>query len=130
MTPLGKRGLFAGVFGKDAFSNNYNWKGLRVYFQIKEEGTDTWETLYESPNSCYSTDAWGWYETRSQLPAKYDGKKLRLRIKLESLYDDGVGSDMNLMFDGVYLSENYSKEAAVTARVAHTRTLSRPRPRP
>lgn len=120
----GKRGLFAGLFGKDAFQNNYNWIGLRVYYQVKEEGTDTWETIYESPNSCFSTDAWGWYETRTKLPAKYDGKKLRLRIQVESTDDEGVGRTLELKFDGAYVAENYGKEAAVTAVTPTENTIT------
>lgn len=120
----GKNGLFVGAFGKDAFTNNYNWRGLRVKFQVKEEGTDTWETLYESPNDCLSTDSWGWYETRSQLASKYDGKKIRVRINVVSMFDDGVGADLTFSFDGVYVSENYGKEAAVTAITPAENTIT------
>lgn len=113
----GKRSLFAGLFGKDAFSNNYNWAGVHVYFEIKEEGTadDQWEILYESPNECYSTDGWGWYEARRELSSKYDGKKFRLRIRVRCNDESGAGTNKSLSFDGVYVAENYANDATVTA---------------
>lgn len=120
----GKSGLFAGAFGNNAFSKNYNWHGIRVKFQIKEEGTDTWETLYESPNSCYGSSGWGWEEARSALPAKYDGKKFRVRLSVESIFDAGVDGDWSMTFDGVYVSENYGKEAAVTAITPSENTIA------
>lgn len=110
----GKSNMFAGIYGEDAFSNNYGWLGLHVYFEIKEESTDTWEILYESPNSCYDTDTWSWKEARKQLDTKYNGKKVRLRIRLRCDDESGCGNDKTLRFDGVYLSENYAQEAMVT----------------
>lgn len=111
----GKRGLFAGLFGNNtAFSGNYNWAGCHVYFEIKEEGTDNWEILYESPDQTNDTSAWGWEETHTQLNSKYDGKKVRLRIRISSTDQNGCGVEKTVMFDGAYLSENYGLEAAAT----------------
>lgn len=111
----GKTGLFAGLFGKNALSDNYNWVGIRVYFEVQAEGDTEWETIYESPDASNNTEAWNWKETHSQLASRYDGQKIRLRIRVRCDNEDGAGSERTLGFDGVYLSENYGKEAAVVA---------------
>lgn len=114
----GKSGLFAGVFGKDAFSRNMAWWNTPVFFEIKLQDETEWELIYKSSDSdVFSTDVWGWEEVRRVLPAKYDGKKFQLRLRLQCDAEDGCDGFDNreFMFDGVYVSENYDYEAQVTS---------------
>lgn len=87
----GKSDLFVGMYGYNVFTKLIGWHGLTLKFQIKEEGSDTWQDLTTFPSSTdvTSTEVYNVEKYQTHLPAAWDGKKFRLRLLFNCDDEDG-----------------------------------------
>ena len=111
----GRAGLVAGFSGYNT-SGLYAWAGLYIRFYIKDESATEWEQIYYAGtgNDLTETDLWNWKRFRKELPASYDGKKVRFKILVECTSDYG-NSTRQMWFDDIYLAEKPEYEAKATA---------------
>lgn len=108
----GKSSLVAGFYG---FELSYGMRGqITFLFRITKDGGATWTNLFDSDRDSYNSEVTvsGWDLYKYDLPAEFDGTKVKLQFLIDATSFTGYGG-LPCYIDGVFVSERYPVDVAI-----------------
>lgn len=108
----GKSALVAGFYG---FELSYGMRGqITFLFRITKDGGSTWTNLFDSERDSYNSGmkVSGWDFYKYDLPAGFDGAKVKLQFLVDATSFTGYGG-LPAYIDGVFVSERFPVDLAI-----------------